>query len=50
MILHEEDLAYMGATEQLLNEWRSKQGVFNAPLEEYLKDCRAKLETVKYEE
>ena len=48
MILHEEDLEYMSATEQLLNEWRTAKGMFNAPLEDYLKECRAKLETVRY--
>jgi hypothetical protein len=49
MILLEKDLAYMGATEQLLMEWRNKKGVFDAPLEDYLKECRAKLETLRYE-
>ncbi len=50
MILHEEDLAYMGATEQGLNEWWTKKGDYNAPLEDYLHECRAKLEAIKYEE
>jgi hypothetical protein len=49
MILHEDNLAYMGATSKLLNEWRTRKGVYNAPLEDYLKECRGKLEAVKYE-
>jgi hypothetical protein len=49
MILLEEDLEYMGATDQLFNDWRTKKGDYNAPLEDYLKDCRRKLETRRYE-
>ncbi len=49
MILHEEDLAYMGATEQLFNEWKTSTGVYDAPLEKYLQECRAKQEEERYE-
>ena len=49
MILLEEDLEYMGATEQLFHEWQNKKGDYSAPLEDYLKDCRGKLETHRYE-
>jgi hypothetical protein len=48
MILHEEDLEYLGATEQRLHAWRSTKGVHDAPLDDYLKECRAKLEEAKY--
>jgi hypothetical protein len=51
MMLHEEDLEYLGANEQSLNAWRTEKGksFYDAPLEDYLKERRADLEAQRYD-
>jgi hypothetical protein len=39
----------MGATDKLLIEWRTKKGVYDAPLEDYLRECRAIQEADRYQ-